>query len=85
MSQNVLDVGFFMLSVEQLRKNDPELADLPDEEVIKIRDSFYELGTLIFDDWLENEGGSKFPAGVLQRLEDNNKLKLWSKSEEKQA
>jgi hypothetical protein len=74
-----------MLSIEQLRKNDPQLATLADEEVVKIRDSFYELGVLIFDDWLETDGGSKFPTGVLLETEKDNKVKQWNRKERKQA
>ncbi len=64
-----------MLSPEQLRKIDTNFQTVSDEELIKIRDSLYELGQLIFDDWLENKGGSKYPVGVLQKLKDNNRLK----------
>lgn len=65
-----------MLSIEKLRKIDQELDDIPDEELFNIRDRFYELGRLIFDDWLENEGGSKYLGRVLQKLKESNSIKL---------
>lgn len=69
-----------MLSIEQLKKIDIGLDNLPDEEVVEIRDSYYDLGQLMFDDWLENDG-SKYPVGVLQKLKESNKLKPWNKLE----
>ena len=42
-----------MLSIEKLREIDPELKDLSNEEIVKILASFYELGEIIWDDWLE--------------------------------
>lgn len=63
-----------MLPVEKLRKIDPN-THLSDEEVLEIRDSLYDLGNIVFDDWLENGGGSKYPTRVLQKLKDSNKLK----------
>lgn len=41
-----------MLTLEQLRKIDPDLKDCPDEELIKIRSALYELGNFAFDTWL---------------------------------
>ena len=64
---------FAMLSLEKLRKIDPK-THLSDEEVLEIRDSLYDLGNIVFDDWLEN-GGSKYPTRVLQKLKVSNKLK----------
>ena len=52
----------FMLSLEQCRKIDPRLKDMPDEAVAKIRDLLYEVGQLAFDTWTE-ENGSKYPFG----------------------
>ncbi len=70
-----------MLSIEQLRKIDSKLTHLSNDEILEIRDSFYDLGQLIFDDWLENGGGSKYPVRVLQKLEETNKIKIWNKPE----
>lgn len=64
-----------MISLKQFRKIDPELSNLSDEEMDKILGSFYELGQIIYEDWLENSG-SKNPIGVLRDLEKNGKIKL---------
>lgn len=64
-----------MLSLEQLRKIEPTLKILSDEEILKLRDKLYVLGQLIFDDWLENKAGSKYPTGVLQKFKESNTLK----------
>jgi hypothetical protein len=73
-----------MLSVEQLKKIDPRLAHLSDDEIIEIRDTFYDLGQLIFDDWLESGAVSKYPVGVLQRLKESNKIEVCKLPEAKQ-
>lgn len=44
-----------MLSLKQLREIDPSLSHLSDEELIEIRDKLYELGELIWDDWIESK------------------------------
>ncbi len=44
-----------MLSIEKLRKIDPEVDHLTDEEIIKIRIEFESLGQLIFDDWIDQK------------------------------
>lgn len=45
-----------MLSIEKMKKLLPkEDKNLSDEEIIKIRDKFYELGQLIFDVWLDEK------------------------------
>jgi hypothetical protein len=74
-----------MLSIAQLRKIDPALAHLSDEEIEEIRDTFYDLGQLIFDDWLENGPVSKYPVGVLQRLKESNKIEVCQPPELKQG
>jgi hypothetical protein len=72
-----------MLSPQQLRKIDPTKAHLSDEEIVEIRDAFYDLGQLIFDDWLENTAVSKYPVGVLQGLKESNKIKACKPPEPK--
>ena len=54
-----------MISLDECRKIQPELADLPDEEVSKIRELLYGLGQLVFETWHEKENGSKNPLGSL--------------------
>ena len=41
-----------MFSIEQLRKEDPKLKNLSDEEITEVRDKLYALGDLMFDCWL---------------------------------
>ena len=54
-----------MLSLESLRKIDPEnTSHLTDEELEGIRKSFYEFGQLMFDDWHDQKFGSKSPVGL---------------------
>lgn len=72
-----------MLSLGQLRKIDPNLAHLSDEEIIEIRDSLYDLGGLVFDDWLENGDGSKYPVRFLQRLKESNNIEVCKPLESK--
>ena len=54
-----------MISLDECRKIQPELADLPDEEVSKIRELLYGLGQLVFETWNEEKCGSKNPLGSL--------------------
>ena len=63
-----------MLSVEQLRKIDPDLAHLSDDEVLRVRNTFYELGQIMYEDWEAQRGGSKNPFGVLQDSTENGTL-----------
>ncbi len=55
-----------MISLEKIRKIDPELtSSISDKELEDIRNSFYEFGELIFDDWCSQKFGSKSPVGSL--------------------
>ncbi len=63
-----------MLSLESLRRKDPTLAHLKDEELEQIRLAFYELAQLMFDDWKDQKFGSKFPIGSLTSNEDKHTL-----------
>ena len=63
-----------MLSVEQLRKIDPDLAHLSDDEVLRVRNTFYELGQIMYEDWEAQRGGSKNPFGGLQDSTENGTL-----------
>jgi hypothetical protein len=51
-----------MLTIASLKKIDPSLSYLSDEELEVVRVSFYELGQLMFDDWHKNKISSKNPA-----------------------
>ncbi len=55
-----------MLSIESLKKIDPiNTTSLTDEELENVRQSFYEFGQLMFEDWHEQKFGSKSPVGSL--------------------
>jgi len=63
-----------MLSLHQLRKIDPILKDLPDEEVLRMREQLYELGELIFEDWQRSRKCPKSPVGVLTVAEEKHRV-----------
>ena len=63
-----------MLTLEQCRQIDPELNKLSDEELKRVRDALYKLGQIIFDDWLTEKHGSKYPIGVLRNSDGENKI-----------
>ncbi len=44
-----------MLSLDQMRKLDPMLADISDEELLKIRDTLYGLAHIALDAWQDRE------------------------------
>ncbi len=62
-----------MLSLEKLRKLDPSLNDMPDEQLEVIRASYYEIAEVAFDAWYE-EHGSKNPAGLSPTSIGSSKL-----------
>ncbi len=55
-----------MLTLDQIRKLDPSLADVPDEELLMIRDGLYGVANIALDAWQE-KGGSKIPSGHLPK------------------
>ena len=63
-----------MLTLEQCRQIDPELNKISDEELIKIRAALYELGEIIFDDWITERADSKYPTKVLQNPQEGRKI-----------
>ena len=63
-----------MLTLEQCRRIDPALNRLSDDELTKVRDALYKLGQIIFDDWLTERRGSKYPVGVLRDFNGENKI-----------
>lgn len=54
-----------MLTLQQCRQIDPKLNELSDEELSRVRDALYQLGQIIFDDWLTEKHGSNYPVGGL--------------------
>ncbi len=59
-----------MISLEKIRQIDPETKHLTDEELEKVRDSFYEFGQLVFEDWCAQKFGPKSPIGLLTRKDE---------------
>jgi hypothetical protein len=51
-----------MLSLDQIRRIDPNLSDIPDEELLKIRNKLYGIVDLALDN-LEKAGVPKSPLG----------------------
>jgi hypothetical protein len=56
-----------MLSLEQMLKIDPSLADLSEEELRELQASLYETAQLAFDVYWRKKCGSKNPAGLLPK------------------
>jgi hypothetical protein len=48
-----------MLSLEQLRKIDPRLKSVPDEELEHVRAKLYEIGQFAFEEWIKEKNKSK--------------------------
>lgn len=61
-----------MISLDECRKTQPELVEMSDEEVSKIRELMYGLGQLVFETWNEKKSDSKNPLGSLT---DSTKVK----------
>lgn len=53
----------FMLTLEQCRKVDSTLDDLTDKELEVVRNALYNLGSLAFERWVADMGGSNIPVG----------------------
>lgn len=60
-----------MITITELRKIDPELSNVSDEELIEVRDELYEIGQSAFDMFWKKKYGSKNPVGLL--LDVSNK------------
>lgn len=52
-----------MLTLLELRKIDPELANLTDDELTALRADLYQTAQLAFDKWWTEKSGSKNPVG----------------------
>ncbi len=63
-----------MLSIEELKKIDPSLKELSDEEVAIVRARLYEMVQLSFDSWWEDKNGSKRHTGLSLNDEDKSKI-----------
>lgn len=62
-----------MISLEQIRKLDPELNKLSDEELIKLRDSLYPIIERILDVYFDRiDGGNACDIFNTKRLDNND-------------
>lgn len=57
------------LSLEQIRKIDPITVTLSDEELEKIRQTYYDWVELMFESWYEDKNSSKNPTRLLTEEE----------------
>ena len=73
-----------MIGLDKLRKIEPDIAQLTDSELEEIRQSFYDFGQLIFEDWLEQKFGSKYPIGSFTNEQDKSKIEAWKNKPQKQ-
>ena len=73
-SKNESDAKNNFISLDRLRKIDPLTAMLTDKELEEIRQSFYDFGQLMFDDWHEQKFGSKNPIGSLTNISGENTI-----------
>ena len=63
-----------MIGIAQIRKIDPSLLNLTDKEIEDIRDSFYDFGQLMFEDWHEQKFGSKYPIWSLTNKQERDTI-----------
>ncbi len=47
-----------MLTLDECRSTDPRLANIPDEEMFRIREAVYVLAKISLDDYLNKQTGS---------------------------
>jgi hypothetical protein len=63
-----------MLSIDQMLKIDPDLADLSDAELEELRGSLYESAQLAFEIYWAKKHGSKNPVGLLPSQEQGHTI-----------
>lgn len=63
-----------MLSIEQMLKIDPDLANLSDADLEELRASLYESAQLAFDIYWAKKHDSKNPIGLLPSSEPDPTL-----------
>lgn len=63
-----------VITLTTLRKIDPTLSHVTDEELENIRKSFYDFGELIFEDWKQQKFDSKFPVRSLTDKPDEHTI-----------
>ena len=64
-----------MLSIEALKRIDKSVTEhLTDEELLAIRDSFYQFGELMFEDWREQKFDFKNPVRSLTNEQEEDTI-----------
>lgn len=54
-----------MLSPDRIKKIDPNLADLSEQDLEKVTKALYDMAQLAFEVWWAEKNGSNNPTGVL--------------------
>lgn len=60
-----------MISLEQLKRIDPKIRDLSDEQIELVRAKLYILGQLMFDEWIKTKAVPNHPVGLSQTPGDS--------------
>ncbi len=63
-----------MLSSAQMKKMDPSLEEMPEEDISEVRVALYESAQLAFDVYWSRKYGSKYPIGLLTPQLDRDTL-----------
>jgi hypothetical protein len=63
-----------MLSLEEIRKIEPELAAMSDSDLELLRADLYETAQISFDLWREEKTDSKNPVWSFPKLGEEHKL-----------
>ncbi|MBX4195902.1 hypothetical protein KW796_03060 [Candidatus Parcubacteria bacterium] len=61
-----------MVSIEEMRRLQPELSSLTDKELEKIQAEMHSMAQLAFDVWWQRKTDSKYPLGLslLKKVKD---------------
>jgi hypothetical protein len=61
-----------MISLDQFKRIDPDLKNLPEEDIERIRIKLYEIGQFAFDEWIKEQNKPKpvqrYPVGFMHSL-----------------
>ncbi len=63
--------GMEMMSLEEMRKIEPALKKVTDQELEKARKLLYDLGRLSLECFMESKAGSKYPVRVPGQTKGN--------------
>ncbi|MDR3571873.1 MAG: hypothetical protein P4L81_06855 [Candidatus Pacebacteria bacterium] len=74
-----------MLDPEQLRRIDPDLVGMSDEEVEALKADMYETIQLAYDIWWFRKNGSKNPIGSMAQSRDHGIVDICNQNKDEQA